>query len=216
LKDETAARRFILDHTGLTASALSPDICLHLATALTPLWKATESFLYIQNIAPPFWAFSWPGSEALGRHVGEHPCLVAGLRVLDFAAGGGLAAIAAARAGGIVDAADIDSLACAAIRLNAAANAVDVNVLEGDITGNVCRWDVILCGDVCYELPMTRHILPWLRACAARAIVMIADPGRTYVPRDGVTEIARYTVPTTLELEDSTSREVRLLRLLPA
>jgi predicted nicotinamide N-methyase len=216
LNDGTAASRFILDHTGLAASALSPDIRLYLATALTPLWQATEEFLYHQNVTPPFWAFSWPGSEALARHVADHLHLVAGLQVLDFAAGGGLAAIAAARAGGIVDVVDIDSLACAAIRLNAAVNAVEVNVLEGDITGVVCRWDVILCGDVCYELPMTRHILPWLRRCAASAMVIIADPGRSYVPQDGFTEIARYTVPTTLELEDSTAREVRLLRLLSA
>ena len=78
-----------------------------------------------------------------------------------------------------------------------------------------CRWDVILCGDVCYEAPMTRHILPWLRRCARRAVVMIADPGRKYVPEDGCETIARYVVPTSLALEDADSREVTLFRLLP-
>jgi predicted nicotinamide N-methyase len=207
--------RFIREQTVLTPARLRPEIRLALASELTPLWQATEFFLQVQNIAPPFWAFAWPGSEALAAHISRHEGLVEGLRVLDFAAGSGLAAIAAALAGGIVDAADIDPMACAAIRLNAAANAAQVSVLEGDITGTACRWDVILCGDVCYESPMTAHILPWLRACAATATVIIADPGRSYAPRDGFTQLARYHVPTSRELEDGEAREVTLMRLLP-
>jgi predicted nicotinamide N-methyase len=62
---------------------------------------------------------------------------------------------------------------------------------------------------------MTAHILPWLRACAASATVLIADPGRSYAPREGFLELARFTVPTSRELEDSDSREVTLMRLLP-
>jgi predicted nicotinamide N-methyase len=208
--------RFIRQHTVSTPARLRPDIRLALATELTPLWQATEHCLQIQNIAPPFWAFAWPGSEALAAEIGRQPALAAGRRVLDFAAGSGLAAIAASLAGGIVDAADIDPMARAAIRLNAAGNAAKVRVLAGDITGAACRWDVILCGDVCYELPMTSHILPWLRACAETAIVIIADPNRSYAPRDGFTELARTIVPTSRELEDSEAREVTLMQLLPA
>jgi len=207
--------RFIRQHTVLTPARLRPDIQLALATELTPLWQATEAFLQIENIAPPFWAFAWPGSEALAAYIHGHKTLVAGRRVLDFAAGSGLAAIASACAGGIVDAADIDPMACAAVRRNAAANNAKVAVLEGDITGAACRWDVILCGDVCYESPMTAHILPWLRACAASATVIIADPGRRYAPRHGFTELARITVPTSRELEDSETREVTLMTLSP-
>jgi predicted nicotinamide N-methyase len=92
---------------------------------------------------------------------------------------------------------------------------LNINVLLEDIVGAPCRWDVILCGDVCYEAPMTRHILPWLRACARLATIIIADPGRQYAPMQGCETIARYEVPTTLELEDRTSRQVTLLRLLP-
>ncbi len=207
--------RFIREQTSLNPARLRPDISLHLATSLTPLWQATETFLHIQNIAPPFWAFAWPGSEALAAHIARQPALVAGRRVLDFAAGSGLAAIAAALAGGIAEAADIDPMSRAAIRLNAAANRAKVVVLEGDVTGAACQWDVILCGDVCYELPMRTHILPWLRGCAATARVIIADPARTYAPRAGFTEIARYTVPASRELEDSDTREVTLMGLAP-
>jgi predicted nicotinamide N-methyase len=209
-------RAFVVDQTKLAHSALVPGIKLYLASEITPLWRASEEFLEIHNVAPPFWAFAWPGSEALARHVAENPSLVAGKRVLDFAAGCGLAGIACAQAGAAyVDAAEIDPVACAAIVLNAGANEVKVTAIEGDIVGQPCRWDVILCGDVCYEVPMTRHILPWLRECAATATVIIADPGRAYVPREGTSAIARFEVPTSLDLEDSTSRLVTLSRLMP-
>ncbi len=203
---------FILNHTALSSPALAPGIVLHLATEITPLWKASEAFLNRHNIAPPFWAFAWPGSQALAWYIERYPGLVAGRSVLDFAAGSGLAAIACARAGAIVDAVDIDPLAATAMTLNAAANAVNINILADDIVGSPCRWDVIICGDVCYEAPMAGHILPWLRACVADCLVIMADPGRAYAPRDGFTELARITVPTLLDLEDTTSREVVLLR----
>lgn len=207
-------RAFIATHTRLGRSALVPDIKLHLASELTPLWHASEEFLQSHNMSPPFWAFAWPGSEALARYLTDHPELAAGKKLLDFAAGCGLAAIAAAKSGTAeVEAAEIDPLAWSAIMLNAQANDCRVNVLEGDVVGQPCRWDVILCGDVCYEAPMTRHILPWLRECARSATVIIADPGRAYMPKEGHLALERIAVPTTLELEDSTSRRVTLFQL---
>ncbi|MDR3520894.1 MAG: 50S ribosomal protein L11 methyltransferase [Acidocella sp.] len=208
-----SAEAFILANTVLECPALAPGILLHLATAMTPLWHASEQFLERHNIVPPFWAFAWPGSQALASYVAAHPALVAGKRVLDFAAGSGLAAIACAQVGAVVQAADVDLLAQAAIRLNAVANAVVVDVLLEDMVGQDCRWDVILCGDVCYEAPMAKHILPWLRRCAQHATVLIADPGRTYAPGDGYQEIARMIVPTSLELEDRTERVVTIMQL---
>ena len=206
--------RFIRANTVLTTACHVPEIRLHLATEITPIWQATEEWLQEQNVAPPFWAFAWPGSVALARHVLDHPHVVSGRRVLDFAAGCGLAAIACTLAGAVsVEAAEIDPLAVAAVRLNAAANGVAVATLEGDVVGSDCRWDFILCGDVCYEAPMTGHILPWLRRMAAEAEVWIADPGRAYLPTEGLEEFARTTVPTTVELEDRTERTVRLFRL---
>jgi predicted nicotinamide N-methyase len=136
--------------------------------------------------------------------------------VLDFAAGCGLAAIACAQAGATaVTAAELDPLACTAIGLNAAANGVRLEILEGDIVGQSCRWDVVLCGDIFYDAAMVRHVLPWLRNCAAGALVLAADPGRAYAPRDGVKEIARMAVPTSLALEDRESRDVVLFQILP-
>ena len=60
------------------------------------------------------------------------------------------------------------------------------------MVGAPCRWDVILAGDVCYEAPMTGHILPWLRRMAAAgAEVLLADPGRAYLPREGLEVVYR-------------------------
>jgi predicted nicotinamide N-methyase len=208
---------FVRSHTTIARAALVPEIALHLATEITPIWQATESWLAERNIEPPFWAFAWPGGQATARLLLDEPARVAGKRVLDFAAGCGIAAVAAAMSGAtLVEAAEIDPLALAATRLNAALNGVHVATPDGDIVGSACRWDVILAGDVCYEAPMTAHILPWLRAMAATgAEVLLADPGRAYLPGAGLQPLARHAVPTTLELEDRMVREVTIHRLLP-
>ncbi|TCZ64330.1 class I SAM-dependent methyltransferase [Roseicella aquatilis] len=213
----TDPEAFIRAQTAVARPALVPEIALHLATEITPIWQATEAWLGAEGIEPPFWAFAWPGSQAMARLILDRPAHAAGRRVLDFAAGCGLAAIAAARAGAaLVEAAEIDPLAIAATRLNAALNEVAVTAVAGDVVGAPCRWDLILAGDVCYEAPMTGHILPWLRRMAAAgAEVWLADPGRAYVPREGLQELARLDVPTTRELEDRELRRVTVSRLLP-
>ena len=193
-----------------------PEIRLHLATEITPIWQATETWLEREGLAPPFWAFAWPGAQALARRVLDDPTLVRGRRVLDFAAGGGLAAIACVMAGATAETAELDPLATAATLANAALNGVDLSAHTGDVVGAPNRWDLILCGDVCYEAPMTQHIMPWLRSLASTAEVWIADPGRAYMPTDGMTKLATYDVPTTLELEDRTTRTTTIYRLLPA
>lgn len=211
VRDDAA---FVRAQTRLATPPLVPEIALHLACEITPIWQATEAWLAAHNVEPPFWAFAWPGGQALARHVLDHPSHVAGRRVLDFAAGGGIAAIACARAGAAaVEAAEIDAMARAAIAINAAENDVAVATPAADVVGSACRWDLILCGDVCYEAPMTAHILPWLRRMAAQAEVWVADPGRAYLPSAGLAAFASYRVPTSLELEDRTERQVTLYRL---
>lgn len=212
----TEPAAFLRAHTAPARAPLVPEVALHLATEITPIWQATEDWLHRAGIEPPFWAFAWPGSQALARYVLDHPETVAGRRVLDFAAGCGLAAIACARAGAAsVEAAEIDPMAAAAIALNAAANDVTLTISTGDLVGAACRWDLILCGDVCYEAPMTAHILPWLRTLVGPAEIWLADPGRAYLPRAGLEPFATYAVPTTTELEDRAERTATLYRLRP-
>ncbi len=207
---------FLRAHTTVAQAPLVPEVSLHLATEITPIWQATETWLRRHNIAPPYWAFAWPGAQALARHVLDNPPLVANRRVLDFAAGCGLAAIACAKAGAAeTEACDIDPLAIDAVRANAGLNNVLVTPLCRDLVGQPCRWDMILCGDVCYEAAMAGRIMPWLRSMALDAEIWIADPGRAYAPTDGLDQIAVYEVPTSLELEDHRQRVTRLLRLHP-
>ncbi len=213
----TGLEAFIRAQTEIAEAPFLPGLRLHLATEITPIWQASEAFLHQHGMEPPFWAFAWPGGQALGRAIRGAPEMVRGKRVLDFAAGCGIAAIIAAQCGAaLVEAAEIDPLAITAIGLNAALNGVSVAALSEDVVGSACRWDVILAGDVCYEAPMVAHILPWLRAMAAAgAEVLVADPGRAYLPSAGMQALSIHAVPTSLELEDRAERVVTIARLLP-
>jgi predicted nicotinamide N-methyase len=206
---------FIRAHTVPASPPACPEIKMWSATEITPIWEATEAWLHTNGVPPPYWAFCWAGGQALTRWVLDNPAEVAGLRVLDFAAGSGVTAIAAALRGAArVEAAEIDPMACAAIVLNAQLNGAAVEVIGDDLVGAPCRWDLVVAGDVCYEAPMTAHIWPWLKRLAAEgARVVMADPGRAYLPRTGLRRLADYSVETSLELEDRTRREVSIYTL---
>lgn len=207
--------RFVRAETAIEAPPLVPELRLHLASAVTHLWHATEQTLAINGLDPPYWAFAWPGGQAIARYVLDHPALVQGRAVLDFAAGSGLAAIAAVRAGAATaTASELDRFACTAIALNAQINGTAVRVVPADLTAQPDeRWDVILAGDVCYERPMAQRVFAWLAAQARLgATVLLGDPGRAYLPPD-LTEIARYAVPTTREVEGCEERIARVFRL---
>jgi len=195
-----------------------PEIHLHLATEITPIWQATEETLARSGLPPPFWAFAWAGGQALARYLLDHPAEVAGRSVLDFGAGSGLVAIAAAKAGGaLVLAAEIDDFAAAAIAANAQLNGAAIDVTTEDLLDTVDpRWEIVTAGDVCYERPMADRVTGWLRKLVARGtLVLLGDPGRAYLPDKGLTERARYLVPTSRELEDRDCRETIVWQLLP-
>lgn len=206
---------FIRAHTRLMPVPHAPELKLHLADEATPLWQKTEEELGEIGLPPPFWAFAWAGGQALARHILDDPALVAGWRVLDFAAGSGLVGIAAARAGAArVEASDIDAFALAAIALNARANGVTIEATCEDLVGADRGWDVVLAGDVCYERDMAQRAFGWLRVLADRgAAVLIGDPGRSYLPQADLVQVASYEVPTTRELEDAEVKRTAVWRL---
>ncbi|MBP2311149.1 class I SAM-dependent methyltransferase [Azospirillum soli] len=209
---------FIRTNTTVATTPLLPEIRLHLATEVTPLWQATEEVLAASDLPPPYWAFAWPGGQAVARLVLDRPELVAGKSVLDFAAGTGLVGIAAKLAGAArVQSCDIDRFALAAIGLNAEANGVEVKAVSADLVGRELPGiDVVLAGDVCYERPMAERVTTWLRTIAATGtLVLLGDPGRAYVPTTGIERVGGYTVPTSLELEDRETRDTVIWRLLP-
>jgi predicted nicotinamide N-methyase len=208
---------FIRRNTAVAAPPLVPEIRLQLATEITPIWRASEDLLARGAVPPPFWAFAWAGGQALARYVLDHSGEVAGRTVLDFGAGSGLVAIAAMMAGAAsVIAAEIDPFAVAAIIGNAALNGVRVEVEPRDLVGSNPQAAVVAAGDVCYERPMAERVTPWLRGLAAHGTrVLLGDPGRAYLPEGGLAELARYAVPTSRELEDSTVKETVVWQVLP-
>lgn len=211
-------KTFIRENLAVDTPPLVPEIRLYLASEITPIWQATVAELEAAGMPPPFWAFCWPGGQALARYILDHPETVRGKHVLDFAAGGGVAAIAAMKAGAAaVTASDIDLYAVAAMELNANLNDVSFEIIEGDLTQDGDPgWDMVIVGDVCYERPMAERVTGWLRRLAADgATVLMADPGREYLPPDGLTEIATYQIPTSRELESSDMSTTVLWRVCP-
>lgn len=204
------AASFIHANTEISSPPLAPEIRLHLATEVTPIWQATEQSLSRWGTPPPFWAFAWAGGQALARYILDHPATVAGKEVLDICSGSGIVAIAAAKAGAAkIVAAEIDPFAAVSIELNAALNGVSIGVETRDMLDRtVIGWGAVLAGDICYEEPMASRAIGLLRRIAARGrLALLGDPGRAYLPREGLVELARYVVPTSREIEDREARE---------
>jgi predicted nicotinamide N-methyase len=196
---------FILENTRPQRPPHTPELVLHLADEITPIWRLTEEDLGRIGLPPPFWAFAWAGGQAVARYLLDHPAEALGKRALDFATGSGLVAIAAMKAGAAeVQASDIDGFCAAAVALNAAANGVAVRFTDRDLLdADPPDADLITAGDIFYEQPLAARVLAWLRAAHdAGTRVLIGDPGRTYFPRDGLIRLADYQVETTRELED--------------
>ena len=211
---------FIRANTALEAPAMVPEFKLWLASEYVPIWQATETWLEEQNVDPPYWAFCWPGGQAIARYLLDNPTLVEGRRVIDLAAGSGVSSLAAARAGAAsVVANDIDALSLIAARLNAGANDLAVEVsMEDWLAGpeGAPDADVVIAGDVCYERDMSTRALAWLRGHARLGrLVLLGDPGRNYFSAQGLEERARYEIPTSLQLENRGMRETVVWRVLP-
>jgi predicted nicotinamide N-methyase len=201
---------FIHAHTRLAPVPFVPEIALHQADEPIELWEKTEQAGVEQP--PPFWAFAWAGGQALARHLLDHPSLVAGRSVLDLATGSGLVAVAAARAGATpVTANDIDPFSLVAAAANAIANDVPVETLEADILQTDPPASVILAGDVFYSREMAGRVLPFLRRAAGRGrLVLVGDPGRAYLPSEGLIKQATYPVPVIESLEGVPVRETTI------
>jgi predicted nicotinamide N-methyase len=214
-----AARRdFVVANTRLVAPPLVPELRLRLADEAAPIWRKTEEELGAMGLPPPFWAFAWAGGQALARYALDNPHIVAGKRVLDFASGSGLVAIAAARAGAkATEASDVDAFAIAAIEANAAENGAAVHPRLEDLVGTDEGWDVVLAGDVSYEKDKAAAVADWLEGLSRRgAAVLVGDPRRAYLALDRLESVIEYRVPVTRELEDSEIKRTGVFRFRQA
>lgn len=203
--------------TRLVAVPLVPEIVVYCSDDAYRVWDVT-SFGALD--APvPYWSFPWAGGQALARYLLDHPEVVRDKRVLDLGAGSGLVAIAAAKAGAASAVAnDVDVFAAAAQQLNARANDVTLeslldDILDADPTGD---FDVVLAGDVCYDRELSDRILRFLqRSARGGAAVLLADPGRSYLPRPLLEAVAVFDVPTNLAVESTDQKRTTIWRPLP-
>lgn len=195
---------FIRSQSRATRPFLCPEIELYLVTSACPLWYADEEDVRNMQLADPYWAFAWPGGQALARYVLDHPDLARGKRVLDVGTGGGIVAVAAALAGAArVCGSDIDPLAAEAARLNAELNRVPLTITTRDLVGGGEEsWDLVVAGDMCYEAGFTRRLLEWLRRLArSGSRVLLGDPGRGHLADDDLRELAAYRAP--IDIDDA-------------
>jgi predicted nicotinamide N-methyase len=202
--DLSFRREFVRGNTRVARPAIVPELALCLANPATPIWALSEEELKSLGLPPPYWSYAWAGGQALARYLLDHPQEVAGRRVIDFATGSGVVAIAAVLAGAAdVLASDIDPFCEAAAGLNAELNAVSFGFTGANLlTAPAPAADLILAGDVWYRGGLAEDVMRWLKAArAAGARVVLGDPGRIHFPKDGVVRLAEYAVPTIGALE---------------
>ncbi|MET0258678.1 MAG: methyltransferase [Methylobacterium sp.] len=207
---------FIRANTRPLPVPYAPEIRLHVADEATELWQKTEDELEEIGLPPPFWAFAWAGGQALARYILDNPETVAGRHLIDFASGSGLVAIAAAKAGAAhVLASDLDTFALAAIPFNAAENGVAerITATSRNLIGSADPFDGVLAADIFYERDLATAVGDWLHGLHAQGtLVLIGDPGRSYLPRDRLEAIASYAVPVTRSLEDAEIKQSSVWR----
>ncbi len=214
---DAAAAAFIRANTVLQPPPHVPEIRLFLADEALPLWQKTEDELTEVGLPLPYWAFAWAGGQALARYVLDTKDLVRDRRVVVFAAGAGLEAIAAVMRGAAsVVATEIDPYARAALVLNAEANGVAFTISGNDLlAGPLPEADILLLGDVFFEQPMADRVAELAaRFTAAGGLVLIGDPGRSYLPKHRLALLAEYEVATTRALEDALVKQTRVWRLV--
>jgi predicted nicotinamide N-methyase len=187
---------FIRTKMPIAPASTLPEILLHAAHPASGLWRLAKFGRNAATAAtPPYWAYPWPGGAALARYFLSCPEQVRGRRVLDFGAGSGVVGIAAAKSGArMVIATEIDSNAVAALRLNARANGVAVEIVAEDIIASAPpAVDLIAVGDLFYERELAERVTEFLDRCLAVDIqILVGDIGRIYLPRERLQLVVEY------------------------
>jgi predicted nicotinamide N-methyase len=213
----TALRERILADTNFEpAGDLVPEIRLLLAT--TPREILREASIDRQARGePPYWAFAWPGGQALARYILDNAELVAGKNVFDVGAGSGIAAIAAMRAGAVSCVAnDVDPLSAAVVVLNAEGNGVRVEVSSADLLDARPQGDIIIIGDLVYEALLEQRVAKFLhRASLCGIPVLFGDRSTSKLPALPFRQVAQYDTVVAPPLEDGWVEIARVWRLDP-
>jgi predicted nicotinamide N-methyase len=206
------ATTFIRQHLRLEPVPTLPHIALYTAHPGSRLSRLAPDD---DNAPAPYWAYQWAGGLALAHHFAAHPDLATGRRVLDLGAGSGLVGIAAAKAGAVVSAVEIDPNGLAAIAINADANAVSVTLVDIDLAGNApTGFDLIAAGDVFYNPEVGQQMMTFLQRCRDAGIeILVGDPDRRDLPLDLLERLASYPVGDVGDARTSAERTGSVYRL---
>ncbi|MGR3371920.1 MAG: class I SAM-dependent methyltransferase [Pseudooceanicola nanhaiensis] len=213
---EDLAERIALirDHLPLAPVPGFDDLRHHAARPEARVSRLAEKLGTNAEDLAPFWAWLWPGGAGLIRFVTEQPDSVKGRVLLDLGAGSGLLGIAALRLGARhAICADPDPIARAACLANAAANGVEVEVIDRVTPASLPAADVVMAGDMFYDPEVAEAAMPVLDAYRARGTdVIVGDIGRHCLPRDGLTELAAYDVRDVGDAPSQPPWKVRVLQ----
>lgn len=200
-------RALISQHTKLCTSHLTPELKLHLITPQCHLWKTSPDNCPFDD---PFWAFYWPGGQALTRYILDNPKLFKNKRVLDIGSGCGSAAIASCLVGARrVVANDIDQVASVAIEMNMEKNGANIQISTDDFLHNPPneQCDIVLFGDMFYDPDFSHLIFHWVKKLPYKTTVFVGDPGRlpflNHPLKSALQNVARYELPITCQLENN-------------
>jgi predicted nicotinamide N-methyase len=191
---ESTQTAVILAHTKPTPLHVDPALRLYLANEYVQIWEAIETSSGRVE-GPPFWAHAWSGGQALMHHIFSVPRFWCGKRVLDFASGCGVSALAAALCGAQVTATEIDPWACTALALNATLNSVELEIVSNDVVGRLEGFDVLLVGDVFYESQLASAVTQWIFECHTRGLyVLVGDVGRQFFPQQRFRLLQQFSI----------------------
>ncbi|MFO1430461.1 MAG: 50S ribosomal protein L11 methyltransferase [Candidatus Competibacteraceae bacterium] len=147
----------------------------------------------------PYWTFCWASGQALACYLLQYKARFAGRRILDFGAGSGIVAIAAAMAGAAkVIACDIDLDALEAVRANAALNQVDVETCA-DLAQLTEPFNLIIAADVLYDRENFHYLQEFL---ALAPEILVADSRVKSLDLPPYRKIAELTATTLPDLDE--------------
>ena len=217
-KTDSLLGMYLDSYANLAPDPLCPEILVYNTHSLNGLWKFTCGINGKQNSEIPFWGIIWPGGRALARYVLDNPEFFHGIRVLDLGTGSGIGAIAAAMTGAIVTGIDVDSSAIELAERTADLNHVKCRfqfadpLLLKDVSND---YDIIIAGDVFYEECFAAGVVSFLRKMAVRGLDnIVADIGRTYMPRTGIKMLQSMRIPVLREIEGISRRDADVFSVL--
>ena len=210
--DSANCRAFILANTIVRTPPLVPEIWLHLAGHAHDIFQDAHTFAIGGLGARPYWAYAWPGGQALARHVLDHPALVRGRTVLDLGAGSGIGGIAAMMAGArAVTAADVDPLAACAAEMNAGKNGVEMDATTDDLLGADITYDLIIVGDLVYEPDLQDRVASFISRHHKRGIpILFGDRTTAQRPPGRFRLLAEHRAPLTPAMDDDVREDARV------